>query len=305
MSIEVNIVAFYRFHPLSEDQVLSWKQKLEQFALENGVLGLCLLGHEGINGTLSGPLASLQELKTLLQEGLGVTNFKDSVAKRHPFHVFRIKIKEEIVTLGKPGFVPQQVHYHHLSPTEWNKAMQDPNAVILDTRNDYEVEIGKFKGARDFALKEFREFPRAVKESGIPKNSPILMYCTGGIRCEKAILEMQAQGYTNVSQLDGGILNYLEKCPNEAFEGECFVFDYRVAVDQNLQPSQVYKLCPHCGQPAHKPITCEKCGSEATVCTHCTDEAAVTCSKNCAHHMAIGSGSKRIHRQELTKRHKI
>jgi UPF0176 protein len=182
--------------------------------------------------------------------------------------------------------------------------MQNPEAVILDTRNDYEVEIGKFRGARDFALKEFSDFPRAVAESGIAKDAPVLMYCTGGIRCEKAILEMNAQGYKNVHQLDGGILNYLEKFPDQGFDGECFVFDYRVAVDQKLQPTQKYKLCPHCGQPADKPISCAKCGTEAVICRHCTGQSAVTCSKNCAHHAAIGSTSKRAHKQELNKRHK-
>ena len=303
----IHVTSFYRFIPLDDFKIQKLKSELERLALDTGLLGLCLLGPEGINATLSGPVEVLQSAKALVNQGLDVENvvFKDSVALKHPFHIFRIKIKVEIVTMGKPGFAPNSARNKHLSPEEWHLAMQDPKAVILDTRNDYEVEIGKFKGARDFTLKEFRDFPAKVAESGIGKDTPILMYCTGGIRCEKAILEMNAQGFENVHQLDGGILNYLEKFPNQSFEGECFVFDYRVAVDQQLQPTQNFKLCPHCGQPANKPIACVKCGTEAIICRHCTDQFAVTCSKNCAHHVEIGSGSKRAHKQELTKRHKI
>jgi UPF0176 protein len=303
----IHVTSFYRFIPLDDLKIENLKSELERLATDTGLLGLCLLGPEGINATLSGPAEVLNSAKALVNQGLGVDDvvYKDSVALKQPFHVFRIKIKDEIVTMGKPGFAPISARNKHLSPEEWHMAMQDPKAVILDTRNDYEVEIGKFKGARDFALKEFRDFPAKVSDSGIGKDTPILMYCTGGIRCEKAILEMNAQGFENVRQLEGGILNYLEKFPNQAFEGECFVFDYRVAVDQQLQPTQNFKLCPHCGQPANKPIVCVKCGTEAVLCRHCTDQFGVTCSKNCAHHVEIGSGSKRAHKQELTKRHKI
>jgi UPF0176 protein len=304
--MDVHVTSFYRFLPLGEGKVSEIKNRLEMFSLESGILGLCLLGREGINSTMSGSSDAIASLKTLLRELISPEmSFKDSLTTRHPFHIFRIKIKDEIVTMGKPGFAPDSAHNFHLSPEEWHLALQNPEAVILDTRNDYEVEIGKFRGARDFALKEFSEFPEAVRSSGIAKDKPVLMYCTGGIRCEKAMLEMRSQGFTNVHQLEGGILNYIEKFPEAAFEGECFVFDYRVAVDQDLQPTVKYKLCPHCGQPANKPITCAKCGTGAIVCHHCENEFAVTCSKNCAHHMSIGSASKRAHKQELTKRHKI
>lgn len=303
----VNVTSFYRFLPLSEEQVEQLQSDLETLASRFSLQGLCLLGREGINATISGSVEGLAQLKELVSRSLNVQDihFKDSVAAKHPFHIFRIKIKDEIVTLGKPGFAPSSTRNNHLSPEEWDRALRDPNTIVLDTRNDYEVQIGKFKNARDFALKEFREFPDAVRSSGLDKSKRILMYCTGGIRCEKAILEMNEQGYNEVYQLDGGILNYLEKFPNKEFEGECFVFDYRVAVDQNLQPTQKYRLCPHCGQPADKPITCVKCGSAAVICNHCTDPHSTTCSKNCAHHVSIGSSSKRVHRQELTKRHKI
>jgi UPF0176 protein len=120
-----------------------------------------------------------------------------------------------------------------------------------------------------------------------------LIYCTGGIRCEKAIVEMNNHGFDNVYQLDGGILNYLEKFPNQKFEGECFVFDHRVAVDQDLKPSQTYGLCPHCGQPAEEKIECVRCDTVVAVCNECRDQHGKrTCSKNCAYHEAVSPGKK-------------
>lgn len=305
--MSVQVTSFYRFIPLDSEQVARIRSALESFAERTGLRGLCLLGNEGINSTLSGDLEVLNELKALVREHLKSPDlmFKDSVTSKHPFHNFRIKIKDEIVTLGRPDLAPKSPMNFHLSPQEWHQAMQDPDTIVLDTRNDYEVDIGKFEGAVDFKLKEFREFPEALKNSGIAKDKKVLIYCTGGIRCEKAILEMHEQGYSKVYQLDGGILNYIEKFPEQKFEGECFVFDYRVAVDQALQPTSKYKLCPHCGQPANQPLECIKCGTEAVICIACATAEQKACSKNCAHHVAIGSRSSKSHIQELTKRHKI
>lgn len=305
--MSVSVTSFYRFQNLEEPQVEFLKANLEHIAKAADLRGLCLLGREGINATLSGARSGLEQVKALVNgsfNGAGI-EYKDSETSRHPFHFFRIKVKDEIVTIGKPGFAPSSPKNFHLSPEEWHEAMKDPEALVLDTRNDYEVDIGKFRGAIDFRTKEFREFPEAVRKSGIPKDKKILMYCTGGIRCEKAILEMHEQGYRNVHQLEGGILNYLEKLPDTDWEGECFVFDYRVAVDQQLQPTRKYKLCPHCGQPAHKPVTCVKCGTETLICDACIDESLQTCSKNCAHHAKHGHNSSARHEQELSKRHKI
>lgn len=305
--MSVHVTSFYRFTPLADETVEKLKFVLEGLAESTGLRGLCLLGPEGINATLSGELAVLSEVKDLVRGQLNAADllFKDSVTSKHPFHNFRVKIKDEIVTLGRPGLAPASPINFHLSPEEWHQAMQDPDAVVLDTRNDYEVDIGKFDHAVDFKLKEFREFPEALKKSGIAKDKKVLIYCTGGIRCEKAILEMHEQGYRNVHQLDGGILNYIEKFPEQKFAGECFVFDYRVAVDQRLQPTSKYKMCPHCGQPADQPLECIKCGTGAVICHACLSAEQKTCSKNCAHHVAIGSRSSKSHTQELTKRHKI
>lgn len=308
MSQSVNVTTCYRFKPLAKDHLGAIQKRLEDYAEATGMRGLCLLGEEGVNLTVSGSEEALAGFRKELEEILGVSDlfFKTSLAPRHPFHVFKVKVKDEIVTLGRPGMAPDKTSFFHLSPEEWHKALHEPETVVIDTRNDYEIEIGKFKNALDFNIKEFRDFPEAMKKSGIAKDKKVLIYCTGGIRCEKAILELHDQGYKNVYQLDGGILNYLEKMPNQGFEGECFVFDYRVAVDQNLQPTDRYKLCPHCGQPAQELIQCHQCGSDAIICHHCKDGSGIqTCSKNCAHHHEIGSQSKRVHHQELSKRHRV
>lgn len=307
MSKTIHISSFYRFTPLTQAAVLHLKDALEGISAHTGLRGLVLIGAEGINSTLSGTEAALAEAKALVAREASVGNFKDSVANRHPFNYFRVKIKDEIVTMGQPGVVPPAEMNFHLSPEQWNEAMQDPDVVVLDTRNTYETDLGKFKGAVDLRISEFSEFPERVKAEAIPKDKKVLMYCTGGIRCEKAILAMHEQGYENVYQLQGGILEYLKEFPEQQFEGECFVFDYRVAVDQKLQPTSKYKLCPHCGQPALTKITCGKCAREEVICTTCFEEggALISCSKNCAHHLEIGSGSTKGHQQEMAKRRRL
>lgn len=300
-----SITSFYRFHPLDSHAASALESALETLAKNSDLQGLILIGSEGFNGTVSGSLSTLASVKTILATATGLSDltFKDSESSRPPFQKFTIKIKSEIVTLGRTDLVPKAVHHRHLSPSEWHQAMQDPDTVILDTRNDYEVDIGKFKNARDFRTKEFQEFPQSLKESGIRPEQKVLIYCTGGIRCEKAILAMEEQGFNNVHQLDGGILNYLKAYPEGDFEGECFVFDYRVALDSKLEPSRKYTLCPHCGQPATGPaIQCIQCGRDEIICSSCITAGECTCCKNCSHHRKIGSKSRRIHMDELRKR---
>lgn len=288
----IEITSFYRFNPLTTPIQNNMVQELEGLAKRRNLRGLVLIGPEGINSTCSGDREAIEELKDLVRT-VGVEEFKDSRAEKHPFNFFRVKVKDEIVTIGQPGLMPESTRNFHMSPEEWHEAMNDPNTIVLDTRNDYEIDIGKFKNAIDFRIQEFTEFPEALSKSGLDKDKRMLMYCTGGIRCEKAILEANSQGFNNVFQLQGGILNYLEKFPEQKFEGECFVFDYRVAVDQKLNPTQKYDLCPHCGQPSNQPVTCVQCGSEAELCPRCISSGQDTCSKNCAHHRRIGSRSSK------------
>jgi UPF0176 protein len=295
----IKIVTFYKFSEISEGKLIPLKEKLTAEALRLGVKGLLLIGKEGCNATLSGKEEMLEDYKNYLQTlpEIGELVFKESQSENHPFKRFKVDIREEIVTLKDPNHVPEKANNNHLNPKEWQKVIESEDCLLLDTRNFYETEIGVFSGAVDLKLKKFSEFPEKVKELGLSKEKKILMYCTGGIRCEKAILDMQKEGFQNVFQLEGGILKYLEEFPEKNFEGECFVFDHRVAVDQNLQASKKYKLCPHCGNPANIKINCILCEASAIVCARCLESDSLhSCSKNCAYHAKIKlSKEKEVH----------
>lgn len=302
--MSVTMATFYQFFTIPKEQVSPLAEQLRELCKKHDTMGLFIMGVEGINSTFSSPPEKLEafqkDLEALFNQKF---TYKLSEADRHPFRLINIQIRDEIVTLKRPDLIPQGKD-NHISPTDWNEAMKDPNTIVIDTRNDYEVEIGKFKNALDFKIEEFSEFPQKIAESGIKKDQKVLIYCTGGIRCEKAILDMQEQGYQNVFQLDGGIINYLKEYPNKNFEGECFVFDGRVAVDQELKPTTRYVFCPHCGQPGELQIDCLQCGNNETICQKChdKDEHLRTCSKNCAHHHRMGHKFKKHHPESANKR---
>lgn len=304
------ISTFYQFFPIPKENLKDLKKQIEDKAQDLGVHGLFLMGTEGINSTVSGEPSKVQEFKEFLNSEIVPQDplvFKDSHCDFIPFRAFKLKIKPEIVTLGDTELVPQSSHWNHISPEEWEFILKnDGEAVVIDTRNWYETQVGKFKKALDLNIHEFNEFPEKIRSLDIPKDKKILIYCTGGIRCEKAILEMNKQGYQNVYQLEGGILKYFEDVKSDEWDGECFVFDRRVAVDQDLNPSEQYTFCPHCGQPAEEYIDCARCQKGCRVCSKCLeseDESLKTCSKNCAHHHAKGNRLKRPNqgqtRQEL------
>jgi UPF0176 protein len=282
------VTAFYKFFNLNN--VEEAKANLEKLALDYNIYGLVILGSEGINSTCA--TQKKEDLETLKRHICNLTNdqnlfFKDSQSEVSPFRRFKAKIRSEIVTLGTPHLVPDQSN-HHLSPAEWNEVLKnEKDFALIDTRNWYETEIGTFKGAINPKTEMFTEFPDFFEKQNIPKDKKTLIFCTGGIRCEKGILELQEKGFHNVYQLEGGILNYLKEYPNSEFEGECFVFDHRVALDQNLQPTKKYKLCPHCGQPGQTEITCDRCSSEAVVCQNCHPISfkGNTCSKHCSYQL--------------------
>lgn len=296
------ISTFYHFFPLGDlEQV---KVHLKKIAEKTNTLGLMIIGSEGINSTVaSSSEKDLANFKEELQKHfqIQINNFKDSGSKTPPFRRFSVKIREEIVTTGIPGRFPDPGVNHHLSPEEWDYVLKnEKDFVMIDTRNWYEYKIGTFKGALNPDIEKFTEFPEYFESQSIPKDKKILIFCTGGIRCEKGILELQDKGYNNVFQLDGGIINYLKQKPNEEFEGECFVFDNRVALDQNLEASKKFKLCPHCGQPAEIKITCKRCDTEALVCDKCLELEwkKDTCSKNCAYQYSINPDKKGKHQMQ-------
>ena len=306
----VSIAAFYKFVAFTTEQVQTVREALEGFAKARGLRGLIVLGGEGLNATVAGEPGVIRDLKALVCELVSdpELQFKDSQADKLPFARFKVDLRAEIITTKDPllsaqglqtpqtsqtSQVSQVPQGTHLTPSEWHQMMEsDPDVVVVDTRNDYETEIGVFEGALDPKIKKFSEFKEFVERDGLPKHKKLLMYCTGGIRCEKAVPDVQRLGYENVYQLQGGILRYLEEYPEGFFKGECFVFDHRVAVDNKLQPSKLYKLCPHCGNPGQESISCVNCGEGAIICHRCMPQSERnTCSKNCAYHAKV-KGSK-------------
>ncbi len=280
------ITTFYKFIPI--DHIEATQNLFKQWANKFNIKGLIILAHEGFNATVSGTSTEeLNQFKNQLLTHFKLTelNFKDSESLLLPFKRFVVKIRSEIVTLGTPDLIPPEGINYHLSPTEWNHVMDNENPIVIDTRNWYEYNIGTFKGALNPNTEKFTEFPKYMESQKISKDQKVLIFCTGGIRCEKGILELREQGFSNVYQLQGGILNYLKEYPHKNYEGECFVFDQRVAVDQNLHPTQKYFLCPHCGQPGQKLIDCKRCDTPMHICEDCAkiEWKKDTCSKNCAY----------------------
>lgn len=277
------VLALYHFvepHML-ESRLVELQAELQQRCNETQVLGTLLLAPEGINGTVSARREALQSLADWLglqAEFVGL-QYKFSPARTgtDAFSRMKVKIKPEIVSFG-PVVSPARATGEHVSPSRWNELLNDPDVVVIDTRNSYEVEVGTFPGALDPGTDSFREFPDFVAQQLDPsKQQKVAMFCTGGIRCEKASAYMLDQGFDAVYQLDGGILKYLETVaqagenePN-LWDGECFVFDQRVALDAQLQPGD-YLQCHACRRPLPKAdaqhphyvvgVSCPKCFDE-------------------------------------------
>lgn len=284
------ITSFYQFiHVENPEQI---KLELDRKAQELNIVGLIILGTEGFNSTSACQSEQgLQIWKNFFMEkfGLKSLNCKDSSSEKPPFLKLSIKVKPEIVTTGRTDLkLENQSQNHHLTPSQWEEFIQTEkqDVVIIDTRNWYEYKLGTFKGALNPNIEKFTDFPKYFESQKIQKDKKIMIFCTGGIRCEKGILELQEKGYKNVYQLEGGILNYLKEKPHQSFEGECFVFDNRVSVDQDLRPTSKYTLCPHCGQPAAIKKTCVRCDSDYMICDSCLEIQTKkdVCSKNCSYH---------------------
>lgn len=245
------IASFYYFKELPECEEM--RLSLESLCSEQGLKGTIILASEGINGTVAGSREGIDTLLNYLhlESHFPDLEIKESLVEKDPFKRLKVKVKKEIVTFGMPLDDSSCQRGTFVKPQEWNQLISDPEVTLIDTRNDYEVEIGTFQGAKDPQIKTFRDFLLYAKETLHPqKQKKIAMFCTGGIRCEKASAYLLEQGFAEVYQLQGGILNYLQEIsPQESkWQGECFVFDGRVTVDENLQPGS-YKLCPETGNP--------------------------------------------------------
>ncbi|MDN4503334.1 rhodanese-related sulfurtransferase [Alteromonadaceae bacterium BrNp21-10] len=248
---QVVVCALYKFVTLENFEEI--RQPLLEVMEANDIKGTLLLALEGINGTVSG---SRQNMDTLLawlnaDERLNPISTKESFDDTQPFHRTKVKLKKEIVTLGVEGIDPRRTVGSYVKPKDWNALISDPEVMVIDTRNDYEIEIGTFKHAVNPNTASFTEFPQYVKDNLDPaKHKKVAMFCTGGIRCEKSTAYMKEQGFDEVYHLEGGILQYLEDVPKEdtLWEGDCFVFDNRVAVNHDLEKSH-YDQCYACRLP--------------------------------------------------------
>lgn len=271
--MNIVVAALYKFAPLAKLPLL--REDILHICRQNNIHGILLIAHEGINGTIAG---SREEIDTVLAflravPGLPDLEHKESYATTLPFHRMKVRIKNEIVTLGMPEANPNEIVGTYLSPDEWNSVISDPDTIIIDTRNDYEVAIGTFKGATDPQTQSFREFPVYVQQNLDPmKHKKVAMFCTGGIRCEKASSLMKKYGFEKVYHLKGGILKYLEEVPPEKslWEGECFVFDQRVSVKHGLEIGS-YALCPSCRRPVSAEDKQSPKYIEGVSCPHCHD----------------------------------
>ncbi|MGL5032955.1 MAG: rhodanese-related sulfurtransferase, partial [Microcystaceae cyanobacterium] len=265
------ITTFYKFVTLTdlEAKRLTWQAFCQDLKLK----GTILLATEGINGTIAGsPEAIAQLLNELRQEqGLEDLSTRESWSEHPPFERMKIKLKKEIVTLGQPDINPNEQVGQYVSPQQWNELLQDPDLIVIDTRNQYEVDIGTFVGAINPQTHHFREFPDYVAENLDPNRHPkVAMFCTGGIRCEKASAFMLRQGFKEVYHLQGGILNYLETIdPQQSrWQGECFVFDQRIALQAGLEEGH-YEMCAACGHPLSEADSQSAQYEAGIVCPHC------------------------------------
>jgi len=270
------VSAMYKFVVLENFEAL--RAPLQQFMENNEIRGTLLLAREGLNGTVSGSADSIKHLHQWLatQPGLDNVGHKESFHQKQPFNRTKVKLKKEIVTMGVEGVDPNQVVGTYVKPSDWNALISDPEVVLVDTRNDYEYDIGTFEKALNPNTQTFREFPDYVKENLDPKkHKKVAMFCTGGIRCEKSTAYLKELGFDDVYHLEGGILKYLEEVPKEEtmWQGECFVFDERVAVDHDLKKGQ-YDQCFGCRYPVteedkksefyQQGVSCPRCFHELT-----------------------------------------
>ena len=278
----VRIAALYHFTRFDDPESL--RAPLQALCEEQGVRGTLLLAGEGINGTIAGSNEGIQAVLDHIRAlpGCADLEVKESRADRMPFYRSKVRLKKEIVTMGQPDLDPVDGVGTYVAPEDWNALISDPNTILIDTRNDYEVQIGTFEGAIDPETKSFREFPewfraKRAEFEAEGKTPRIAMFCTGGIRCEKSTAFVKAEGLDEVFHLKGGILKYLEEVPAEQslWRGECFVFDERVAVGHGLEPGS-HVLCRACRMPLSEADKARDTYVEGVSCHHChstrTDE---------------------------------
>ena len=275
----VRVAALYRFAAIADCAAV--RDHLDALCRPD-VRGTLLVAHEGLNGTIAGPEASIDRVLAGIRAlpGFAGLDVKSAEAATMPFHRLKVRIKPEIVTMGQPDLDPAVNAGTYVAPADWNALIRQPDVVVIDTRNDYEAAVGAFEGAVQPDTRGFRDFPDWFRTEGRalldgPNPPKVAMYCTGGIRCEKATAFLRAEGVQDVFHLEGGILRYLETTPeaDSLWQGECFVFDERVAVGHGLTPGS-HSLCRGCRMPVSpegrtspryvEGVSCDRCADDRT-----------------------------------------
>lgn len=268
------VITFYKFVQLNHLEEL--RDRALSLCQNYGIEGTILLAQEGINATVSGEKESIDRFLEFLKqdERLADIQPKVSYTNKSPFHRMKVKIKPEIITMGVDNVQPAITTGKHIDPETWNEIISDPEVLVIDTRNQYEYKVGTFHNAISPETDSFREFPEFVEENLDPnKHKKVAMFCTGGVRCEKASAYLLEKGFEEVYQLDGGILNYLETISSEdsLWEGECFVFDGRVAVNEDLERGN-HELCYACRHPLSEADRQSKKYQIGVSCPYCYDD---------------------------------
>jgi len=267
------VCALYRFVALENYQEI--QQPLLDIMNNNGVKGTLLLASEGINGTIAGSRPAIDNVIFWLKLDPRFENLttKESFDEVNPFYRTKVKLKKEIVTMGVEGIDPNRSVGSYVKPKDWNALISDPDVLLVDTRNDYEISIGTFENAVDPKTTNFREFPQYVKDNlDAKQHKKVAMFCTGGIRCEKSTAYLKEQGFDEVYHLEGGVLKYLEEVPEAEtmWQGECFVFDNRVSVNHQLEKGS-YDQCHGCRQPITEEDKKSDKYMQGISCHHCFD----------------------------------
>lgn len=273
------IAALYKFIKIEDCQAL--QETLRAKTSYHKLMGTLLIAHEGLNGTIAG---TAHEMRAFLSWLTDLPAFRDidikyATAEKLPFHRMKVRLKREIVTMGREDIIPSEQAGIYVEPKDWNALISDPDVLVVDTRNDYEVAIGQFQGADNPLTQSFRQFPDyAAQIANLPdekRPSKIAMYCTGGIRCEKSTALMKQMGFDEVYHLKGGILRYLEEVDKteSLWEGECFVFDSRVSVDHDLNAGS-YQLCHACKMPLSEEDMQSEHYQRSISCPHCHDKTS-------------------------------
>jgi UPF0176 protein len=284
--------ALYQFVAL--DDLVGLRERLQAFCDARQIKGTLLLASEGINGTIAGQAQDIHSVLSFLRSDprLAKLQHKESWSDKPPFLRMKVRIKKEIVTLGAPGVDPVRMAGQYVKPQDWNALISDPDVVLVDTRNDYELEIGSFAGAVNPRLKSFSELPEWIAQQEAQdgvlrvrdgKRPKVAMFCTGGIRCEKSTALLRQRGFDEVYHLEGGILKYLETVPAEQslWQGQCFVFDERVSVGHGLKPGP-YELCRSCRHPVGDEQRASPLYVKGVSCPNCHDRKSEEQKRNFA-----------------------